>query len=35
MFHAGKLAEIYDLCKREENKRLMDSVLADKTVIVY
>ena len=35
MFHGGKLADIYDLCKREENKGLMDSVLADKTVIVY
>lgn len=35
MFHGGKLAEIYDLCNKEENKIIMNSVLGDKTIVVY
>ena len=35
MFHAGKLADIYDLCNMEENKGIMESVLENKTIIVY
>ena len=35
MFHAGKLADIYDLCNMEENKGIMKSVLENKTIIVY
>lgn len=35
MFHGGKLADIYDLCNKEENKIIMNSVLGDKTIVVY
>lgn len=35
MFHAGKLADIYDLCNMEENKGIMESVLKNKTIVVY
>ena len=35
MFHGGKLADIYDLCDKEENKIIMNSVLGDKTIVVY
>ena len=35
MFHGGKLADIYDLCNMEENKGIMESVLENKTVVIY
>lgn len=35
MFHGGKLADIYDLCNMEENKGIMESVLENKTIVVY
>jgi len=35
MFHGGKLADIYDLCNKEENRIVMNSVLGDKTIVIY
>jgi len=35
MFHAGKLADVYDLCNLEDNKKIMESVLGDKTIVIY